>query len=750
MKTSRVLYIWIIRHRLGLILIITSFIFIVLNLNLLGYTRDMESPEKLREEILRLSEIYVNVLSKESEDIVNGPFSGRLTGYDLKKALAVILEDLLNRIHKLERELDQLRNSNCSKQPLAKDEKVLSNDKGQMNNGLMTDTNCELTDEEEKEYPNCKSKLAWMATFWSSDPCYSEYNVDGSLCSMRIYLSEVESWCPPLPERLHVSKTHDLVNKAQASWNFELEYLIGLLQDPGHRMNYDWIRKRIKLLWDRWVYAAKNLTLKQDFTNRPRMRILVHLGFLSTKSGFKIPETASKGGPLGELVQWSDIISALYLLGHNLTITSEFDDLAYILRQLPDAESQCQVRSKLPVDMIYTDIVGLTQFKKKVKKGYGKFSCLLRIIDTFGTEAMFNHATYSKTHKKTTNWGKQNLNLRQFFTMFPHSPDNSFMGFVVEQHLSLNEYENITKKQQAVVYGKVSNMWKGKEKYLSVVKKYVDVHGTVFVDGSQVEPTLPDFVTNHGILSGPELHKLLLESKLFLGLGFPYEGPAPLEAIAQGCVFINPSFDPPHNRENTPFFKGKPTMRKVTSQHPYAEDFISEPHVYTVDINNMTEVDAAIRKALEMVDSKKVGMYLPYEFTYEGMLQRLNAYIKHQDFCSPHPEVWPPLDSVTFIVSAPGKSCKDACWEIGQICEYSHFSRANNQAQIEETWNSTCSRIHSQSNIYFPAFEPETQKCFLQEDPLLFSCVGEVEGVSRVCPCRDFIKGQTALCRSCL
>lgn len=59
----------------------------------------------------------------------------------------------------------------------------------------------------------------------------------------------------------------------QASWNFELEYLLGLLQDPGHRMNYDWIRKRIRLLWDRWVYAAKNLTLKQDFTNRPRMRV---------------------------------------------------------------------------------------------------------------------------------------------------------------------------------------------------------------------------------------------------------------------------------------------------------------------------------------------------------------------------------------------------------------------------------------------------------------------------------------------
>lgn len=44
-----------------------------------------------------------------------------------------------------------------------------------------------------------------------------------------------------------------------------------------------------------------------------------------------------------------------------------------ILDQLPSAEAQCQIRSKLPLDMIYTDIVGLTQFKKKVRHGYGKF-----------------------------------------------------------------------------------------------------------------------------------------------------------------------------------------------------------------------------------------------------------------------------------------------------------------------------------------------------------------------------------------
>ena len=54
--------------------------------------------------------------------------------------------------------------------------------------------------------------------------------------------------------------------------------------------------------------------------------------------------------------------------------------------------------------------------------------------------------------------------------------------------------------------------------------------------------------------------------QIFIGMGFPYEGPAPLEALAEGCVFFNAKFDPPHNSKNTEFFKAKPTHRKVNKR----------------------------------------------------------------------------------------------------------------------------------------------------------------------------------------
>ena len=54
--------------------------------------------------------------------------------------------------------------------------------------------------------------------------------------------------------------------------------------------------------------------------------------------------------------------------------------------------------------------------------------------------------------------------------------------------------------------------------------------------------------------------------QLFIGFGFPYEGPAPLEAIANGCVFLQARFSPPHSSLNHEFFRGKPTSREVSGE----------------------------------------------------------------------------------------------------------------------------------------------------------------------------------------
>ena len=57
-------------------------------------------------------------------------------------------------------------------------------------------------------------------------------------------------------------------------------------------------------------------------------------------------------------------------------------------------------------------------------------------------------------------------------------------------------------------------------------------------------------------------------------------------------------------RRNSQFFKQKPTERRLTSQHPYAERFIGSPYVYTVDIND----PKAVEDALKDMDDKVVSV----------------------------------------------------------------------------------------------------------------------------------------------
>lgn len=40
-------------------------------------------------------------------------------------------------------------------------------------------------------------------------------------------------------------------------------------------------------------------------------------------------EFAGKGGPVGELVQWTDVIAALYVLGHDVKVVSNITQIPY-------------------------------------------------------------------------------------------------------------------------------------------------------------------------------------------------------------------------------------------------------------------------------------------------------------------------------------------------------------------------------------------------------------------------------------
>ncbi|XP_055510202.1 alpha-1,6-mannosylglycoprotein 6-beta-N-acetylglucosaminyltransferase B-like isoform X2 [Leucoraja erinacea] len=641
---------------------------------------------------------------------------------------------------------------------------------------------CEIP--KDPRFPDCLGKIEWMRARWTSDPCYAHYGVDGTDCSFLEYLSEREWFCPPLPWKNRTAAPTRTKTKEQqkAFYRKDFAQLLELMGSGKESLIF--MKKRIRRLSTQWVLAAQNIDQKLEMRKRQRKKMLVHLGFLTEEAGDVFSPIVSKGGPLGELVQWADILATLYVLGHSLKISATLRELQSFLG-VPPGRGSCPLTGPLTFDLIYTDYHGLQQMKQHMGLSFKKYKCRIRVIDTFGTEPAYNFDDYANLRGYRTNWGHWNLNPKQYMTMFPHSPDNSFMGFVAEI-LNDTEKEAIQSSKinnMAVVYGKDPNMWKGKAKYLEVISRYMEIHGTVYYE-THWPPEMPVFVKNHGLLPQHELQRLLRKAKLFIGLGFPYEGPAPLEAIANGCIFLQPRFNPPHNSKNNEFFRGKPTSREVSSQHPYTEYFIGKPHVWTVDYNNTEELAAVVRT----ISETKVEPYLPYEFTCEGMLERVHAYIQHQDLCetvfltwpqnysrhisssanntsrlvvpqnvtglpwSPNANKllrWPPMSSMHLHVSTTAQSCTNACQEHGLICEPTFFQFINNKL-VFERFQFVCDSIESEANHLYPAFEEIAQDCYLQKQVLLFSCAGHHPKYRRFCPCRDFRKEQVALCKGCL
>ncbi|KAL9979523.1 hypothetical protein ACROYT_G017198 [Oculina patagonica] len=253
---------------------------------------------------------------------------------------------------------------------------------------------------------------------------------------------------------------------------------------------------------------------------------------------------------------------------------------------------------------------------------------------------------------------------------------------------------------------------------------------------------VPNYVINHGIMKGGDLQRLLRRSKVFIGLGFPYEGPAPLEAISQGCVFINPKTLHTVGKIWI-FFEGKPTFRELTSQHPYMETFIGKPHVYTIDINNLELVESTLKEIL----SSEVTPFLPYEWTPKGMLERVNMFTEKLDFCEQRDQ-WPPLKEMHLVLGSKGNSCKEACAKSGFLCEPSFFNYINSAKEFKK-FGISCEKQVKEQSLYAPSYTPADQSCTFQEMTLLYSCVAKDPTRMRLCPCRDYQPQQVAFCRNC-
>ncbi|KAG5454111.1 Alpha-1,6-mannosylglycoprotein 6-beta-N-acetylglucosaminyltransferase A [Clonorchis sinensis] len=576
----------------------------------------------------------------------------------------------------------------------------------------------------------------------------------------------------------------------------DLDILLDRIKtDQEHFRSDEFTKARLRRMWPAWNEGLKtfkelvgdtNCSLKQSrnpcFRKQARLNILLHMGLLTLQNSLGIEENVRKGGPLGELVQWTDLIAGIYLLGHNLTVSKSTMQTKSILESIGFAPCD-KAEGKLHV--IFTDIRGYREIRR-MKLNLPE--CMFRILDSFGTQSQYNR-------KAGEPYGGLNLNLQQFYTLFPHSPDNTFLGFVVEKplHALQRVIRPTSGKPLGLVAGKAAYMWRGLTPYLEILSEFLEIHGNV-ADGNS--SNLPAFVINHKMTYGYDYLNLLNSVQVLIGLGFPFEGPAPLEAIANGIVFLNMRLKPPHGRARTPFFAGKPTDRELHSQHPYIEEYIGEPYSYILDKDNPDQIRETMRRLLA---NPLTNGYRTFEFTEAGYLERLNAFLEHQEFCntsvtypksSPDPYQysarffnWPPKETGLYSIRAfVGESCATACSKHKPTKEFYHqteyLERRNRVVEPGpnmSVWNRLyCAPEHFPTvnrdlNVYAacqseydledsraPYYDPVKKDCVRQKSPLWFDCMKLVmpptsgSPIERICPCRDSLIGQSALCKACV
>ncbi|KAK2175491.1 hypothetical protein NP493_728g01062 [Ridgeia piscesae] len=520
------------------------------------------------------------------------------------------------------------------------------------------------------------------------------------------------------------------------------------LMEKAH--HWRWIRQRLTQAWASWKTAAKWLQKAHPYrmTNRTMQQVLIVPGVMLA-TDFAKADSVTGGGPLGDLVQWADLIAGLYMLGHNVTIMK---DIYQVARGLRYSRFMWSPRKGCPLkdfDIIFADIIAMKTFPNDIVDAY---SCKFRVLDAYGTQVMFNHPIYALEHNYQSSYGHLGLNLQQFYTFYPHTQDNTFLGFAVELPKLVSK--TVEKKERiGLLYGKDPSYFKKHKLYIHQLMEWMEVHVTV----ANIT-TLPAGIINHGILSTDDYRKLLSRAKFFIGMGLPLESTGVIEAIAHGCIFLNPKFKGP--QQDILQQLGKPTLRKMTSQVPYVERFMGPPHVYTVDIDDTQAVAATLKTASNTFTNR----FVRFEFSTEGFLERLNSLVDRQHFCEKEEDAadhkqekkgrhnilhtWLRLSAMKVFLGSENTSCSDTCTANGLMCEPSFFHQFNKRSVFKRQ-NIDCVDQQKEADIYFPAVSRKDSICTLQKESALFSCAGAHPSWQRLCACRTFVPEQVALCHRC-
>jgi hypothetical protein len=318
---------------------------------------------------------------------------------------------------------------------------------------------------------------------------------------------------------------------------------------------------------------------------------------------------ARDGGPYGEVLMMDSLAFGLRALGHDVVGIGSVRRFALE-----------RVLSPRGLGQLFAD-----PWKLLAVRGY-------RLIGAAAARRAFVLEWFGTPPESAAAFG---VDPSRFLTPYPYAYGwNRFLGYVLHHGLApaLDDADALRarvaaslarKKRQGVVWGKEAKYFEGRSELLALLASTCTLH-TTLGEGRGYRPGMfPEGVINHGSLSREAWRELLAESSFLIGLGDPVSGPSALEALAEGCVYIDPTYATPR------LVNGVPRL-EIKSQHPFAAG-IGPPFVHAVDLRDAAAVRAAAEASFDQTAVRSelgrlVAALTP--FTAQAYAERLRGLVE--------------------------------------------------------------------------------------------------------------------------
>eukprot|EP00968_Pinguiococcus_pyrenoidosus_P000085 scaffold8_cov249-Pinguiococcus_pyrenoidosus.AAC.28 len=208
------------------------------------------------------------------------------------------------------------------------------------------------------------------------------------------------------------------------------------------------------------------------------------------------------------------------------------------------------------------------------------------------------------------------VDMKHVLTAFPLPAKNTFIGYGVEQPLARD------KKTQGVFLGKLHEYSpRYRMETLKAIADKVKIVTTISPGETLLSHPNIEFL---GHKTPEEFDQLLATSRFLITFGDTLNEPSAVDAVANGCVYINTVYNKPRSM-NADLTRGDYGVA-YRSEHPYLGERVGPPYVCTAREGELDDYMHCVDEAMRV---GPLDPFVPHPFTDSAYRQRISTVFEN-------------------------------------------------------------------------------------------------------------------------